>query len=205
MQALVDGSTIELTVVERGADKSQTFLVRIPNEEIRQTFETKIQSYFSSDNAQWANYGAALAKNFLSGDAENVRKTLLPLLRKYVSVRDAATKAPPENYYHGFLTAMMACAEGTISNYLSNRESGDGYADLMFTSPDQDTGVVIEIKRYQTPQEMVPAAQAALEQIQAKRYVDELLNFDCRRCWGFGIAFCRKACVVTVEDLTSRD
>lgn len=69
----------------------------------------------------------------------------------------------------------------------------------MFTSPDQDTGVVIEIKRCQTPQEMIPAAQAALEQIQAKRYIDELLIFDCR---GFGIAFCRKACVVTTADLT---
>lgn len=231
MQTLVDGGTIELTVndqltygdfrlhrsddfwtlllftgyltvVERVVGKSQTFLVRIPNEEIRQTFETKIQAYFSSDNAQWANYGASLAKSLLTGDAENVRKTLLPLLRKYVSVRDTATKAPPENYYHGFLTAMMACAEGTISNCLSNRETGDGYADLLFTSPDQDTGVVIEIKRCQTPQEMIPAAQAALEQIQAKRYIDELLNFDCRHCRGFGIAFCRKACVVTTADLT---
>ena len=52
------------------------------------------------------------------------------------------------------------------------------------------------------PQEMIPAAQAALEQIQAKRYIDELLNFDCRHCRGFGIAFCRKACVVTTADLT---
>lgn len=231
MQTLVDGGTIELTVneqltygdfrlhraddfwtlllftgyltvVQRVTGKRQTFLVRIPNEEIRETFETKIQAYFSSDNAQWANYGDALAKSFLAGDAENVRKTLLPLLRKYVSVRDAATKAPPENYYHGFLAAMMACAEGTIGNCQSNRETGDGFADLMFTSPDQDTGVVIEIKRCQTPQEMVPSAQAALEQIREKRYVDELLNFDCRRCWGFGIAFCRKACVVTVQALT---
>ena len=104
-----------------------------------------------------------------------------------MSVRDAATKAPPENYYHGFLAAMMACAEGTISNCLSNRETGDGYADLMFTSLDQDTGVVIEIKRCQTLQEMIPAAQAALEQIQTKRYLDELLNFDYRHCRGFGI------------------
>lgn len=86
-----------------------------------------------------------------------------------------------------------------LSNCLSNHKTGDGYADLMFTSPDQDTGVVIEIKRCQTPQEIIPAAQAALEQIQAKRYIDELLIFDCR---GFGIAFCRKACVVTMADLT---
>lgn len=119
-----------------------------------------------------------------------------------MSGRDAATKAPPENYYHGFLAAMMACAEGTIGNCQSNRETGDGFADLIFTSPDQDTGVVIEIKRCQTPQEMIPAAQAALEQIQAKRYIDELLNFDCRHCRGFGIAFCRKACVVTTTNLT---
>mgnify|MGYP004714741131 CR=1 FL=1 len=103
-----------------------------------------------------------------------------------MSIRDTATKAPPENYYHGFLAAMMACAEGTIGNCQSNRETGNGFADLMFTSPDQDTGVVVELKRRQSPQKMVPSGQAPLKPIRGKSYVVQLFNLARRRCGGGG-------------------
>mgnify|MGYP002515677958 CR=1 FL=1 len=190
-----------LTIQERLPGKNQCFRVRIPNEEIRLTFEKKIRAHFSKANSQLVNRGVELAHSFLSGNAENVRKTLLPLLRKYISVRDSATKAPPENYYHGFLTAMLACAGSTIENFHSNRESGNGFADLVFTSPDQDVGVIVEIKRCNKDQEMMTSAQKALAQIKTQNYVQELMNYDCRQLWGFGIAFYGKACVITVTEL----
>lgn len=131
MQTLVDGGTIEITVNEKltYSDFSQhnsedfwtlllftgyltvdspvkgqldTYRLRIPNEEIRDTFEKNVRALYSRKNRQYVRYGEDLSQAFLSGQADAVRRILLPLLRRYVSVRDEATKAPPENYYHGF-------------------------------------------------------------------------------------------------------
>ena len=40
------------------------------------------------------------------------------MLQKYVSVRDTATKAPLENYYHGFLNGIFTCCENLITDYI---------------------------------------------------------------------------------------
>ncbi len=231
MQTLVDGGTIEIKVNEKltysdfmyhNADDFWTLLlftgylttttrgnvsnaywVKIPNEEIRDTFENKVRALYSKKNRQYARYGENLADALLTGDADDVRKILLPLLRRYVSVRDEATKAPPENYYHGFLSALLICAGDKAANLHSNSEAGVGFADLVFTSEDLDTGVVIEIKRCNKPDEMPAAAEAALKQIKDKRYAQAFDGYQCARLQGFGIAFCKKLCVVKTESLAS--
>ena len=76
------------------------------------------------------------------------------------------------------------------------------YADLVLTSPDMDTGVVIEVKRCSRPEIMAQEAQAALDQIRAKRYAEVFEGYQCPTCYGFGIAFSKKLCVVKVERLT---
>ena len=190
-----------LTVAER-LSTSNAYRVRIPNIEIRDTFEKKVRAQYSTKNRQYARYGQDLAAALLSGDADAVRRILLPLLKRYVSVRDEATKAPPENYYHGFLSAMLICAGDTITELQSNAEAGSGYADLVLTSPDMDTGVVIEVKRCSRPEIMAREAQAALDQIRAKRYAEVFEGYQCPTCYGFGIAFSKKLCVVKVERLT---
>ena len=194
-----------LTAEERVKGALNTYRVRIPNEEIRDTFEKNVRSLYSKKNKQYARYGENLATAFLSGETDAVRRVLLPLLRRYVSVRDEATKAPPENYYHGFLSAMLICAGSTAANLRSSPEAGQGIADLVFTSEDLDTGVVIEIKRCNKPEEMPKAARAAIEQIKAKKYIQAFDGYECRKCLGYGIAFCKKLCVVVVEELRSED
>ncbi len=229
MQTLVDGNTIDLTINDKltysdfaghNSDDFWTLLlftgyltvverlpgvnfyrVKIPNEEIRLTFENKVRSLYSKANKQYAQHGEALAAAFLSGDADAVRKILMPLLRRYVSVRDEATKAPQENYYHGFLLAMLICAGDKAANLHSNTEAGAGFADLVFTSEDLDVGVVIEVKRCAKPEEMPQAAQDALEQIKIRRYAQAFDGYQCAQCFGFGVSFCKKLCVVKAEAL----
>lgn len=190
-----------LTVAER-LSTSNAYRVRIPNIEIRDTFEKKVRAQYSTKNRQYARYGEDLAAALLSGDADAVRRILLPLLKRYVSVRDEATKAPPENYYHGFLSAMLICAGDAVTELQSNAEAGCGYADLVLTSPDMDTGVVIEVKRCSRPEIMAQEAQAALDQIKAKRYAEVFEGYQCPTCYGFGIAFSKKLCVVKVGRLS---
>lgn len=97
---------------------------------------------------------------------------------------------------------MLICAGDTITELQSNAEAGSGYADLVLTSPDMDTGVVIEVKRCSRPEIMAQEAQAALDQIRAKRYAEVFEGYQCPTCYGFGIAFSKKLCVVKVERLT---
>lgn len=230
MQTLVDGGTVEITVndklnyndfahhnpqdfwtlllftgyltaVEPVVGRLDTYRVRIPNEGILDAFKKNIEAHFSETNRQYAEVGQRLAAAVFGGDAEAVKAVLAPLLRRYVSVRDAATKAPAENYYHGFLSAMLACAGDAVVNFHSNAEAGDGFADLVFTSADQTIGVVVEIKRCEKRQAMPEATSAAVQQIKERHYVEGLDGYGCRKVWAYGVAFCGKSCLVSCERL----
>jgi len=96
---------------------------------------------------------------------------------------------------------MLVCAGDKASNLYSNSEAGDGFADLVFTSEDLDTGVVIEIKRCNKPDEMPLSAEAAIKQIKDRHYAQAFDGYQCSQILGFGIAFCRKLCVVKTEFL----
>ena len=226
MQSLVDGNAVDLSLNEKLTygdfvqHKSQDFWtlllytgyltveerlglnrwrVRIPNEEIRDSFAKNIKLRFSEENAEFVTYGRDFAKAALDGDADKMAEILVPLLTGYVSVRDSASKAPAENYYHGFLTALLSCAGSYAKDVRSNVEAGDGYADLVFTSGvgSKRIGVVIEVKRCSRPEEMYDTADAALQQIKDKKYTAYLDRLRCGKECTYGIAFCRKDCAVS--------
>ena len=227
MQTLVDGGEIELTINDKLTygdfaqhdpqdfwtlllysgyltvvdylDASNTYRVKIPNEEIRNTFISKVKSRFSRANKKFVSYGRDFAKAALDGDCDGMADILGPLLKNYVSVRDTATKAPAENYYHGFLSGLLGCAGEYAQDVLSNVESGDGYADLLFTSGagSKRIGVVIEIKRCANPDDMYDYADAAVKQIQEKHYTAYLDRLRCGKKCVYGIAFCRKDCAIS--------
>lgn len=187
-----------LTVVERLASLN-TYRVKIPNEEIRNTFINKVKARFSKANKEFVSYGRDFAKAALEGNNDAMLDVLATLLDNYVSVRDSATKAPAENYYHGLLTGLLGCAGSYAKDLRSNVEAGDGYADLIFTSGvgSQRIGVVIELKRCAKPEDMYDTADAALRQIKNKRYTAYLDRLRCGKKCVYGIAFCRKDCAVS--------
>lgn len=230
MQALVDGQLIEitvneklnyndleehnpsdfwtlllysgcLTVAEQITGTSNAFRVKIPNEEVRETFREKILGYFSKSNRQFRQHAVEMAHAALKADAACVKRVLMQLLINYVSVRDAATKASAENYYHAFLLGLLTGAEGIITNLTSNVESGDGYADMIFTDAFEETGVVIEVKRCAKKTKMADAAERAMKQICDKQYDTYLWKIGCSEVIGLGIAFSGKSCAVTAAVL----
>ena len=185
-----------LTIAERLPESVTSFRVRIPNQEVLETFLNTVKQYFSKDTGVSARHGLLLAKAAFSGDDRAMKNVLRPVLEGYVSVRDAAGRAKPENYYQGFLSALFACAGTFVHNFSANREAGDGYADILFTSAKEDIGVVIEIKRCQRKEDMIKAAESALKQVQVRCYTQGLREYDCVRSYAYGIAFCGKSCVV---------
>ena len=160
------------------------------------------EPYFST-NPNIKNYTTNFVKGLFTGDATSVENNLTLLLNKYVSLRDFATKAPAENYYHGFLNGLLIERADFIKTHVSNIESGDGYVDLILESLDGKTAVVIEIKQTKERKDSkIEACQKALKQIKDNHYADEYIsNLDYQSVYIYGMCFHKKLCSVLVEQV----
>ena len=183
--------------------ESDEYSVYIPNEEIRKCFKSRILNYFKTNSVMKASTGE-LVKGLFEGDAEKVQDNLNLLLGKYVSIRDFATNAPKENYYHGFMNGLLVNGTSLIEEQKSNFESGDGYIDLIIKSL-KNRGVIVIMELKQTSDEnedKVLIAQDAVEQIIQKKYADPYIKRnDIKAVLTYGICFCKKECVVVGRKL----
>ena len=175
----------------------------IPNEEIRKCFKSKILNFFKTNSVMKTSTGE-LVKGLFEGDAEKVQDNLNTLLGKYVSIRDFASNAPKENYYHGFMNGLLVNGTSLIEEQKSNFESGDGYIDLIIKSI-RSRGVIVILELKQTSDEnedKVLIAQDAVEQIIQKKYADPYIKRnDIKAVLTYGICFCKKECVVVGRKL----
>lgn len=113
------------------------------------------------------------------------------------------TKAPDdmkENFYHGLLLGLL---RGSNPDWLikSNRESGDGFSDIMIMPENPDAGIVIEVKYARNIKELDTACEIAMAQIKEKRYDEALRNEGRCDIIAYGIAFSRKRCKALGERL----
>ena len=193
-----DKTTEEL---KKANTSSKNFFARIPNLEIRECFTQNIQQKFKEQLSK-DNTASTLVNSFLDGKAQEASDILFDLLQHYVSVRDTATKAPHENYYHGFLNGLFSNCKDIITDYHSNYESGDGYADITFKSRRNSIAVVIEIKAVTREEDLDEYAQRALEQIEEKNYCAPFLKISrVKNILAFGIAFSGKDCAVALNKI----
>ena len=176
--------------------------VRIPNLEIRKCFKNDIQKRFD-DVLKKDNLADKIANALFTGDTEFVQTNLRIYLKKFVSIRDTATKAPHENYYHGFLNGVFTnCSKDFLTEYHSNYESGDGYADITFKSEYSEKAVIIEIKAASVGSDLIPLSENAINQVENKDYaVPFLQNSMTQSIFAYGIAFSGKNCLVACKKL----
>ena len=175
--------------------------VRIPNQEILECFTYNIKERFSNV-VRNDNLPDRLVSAFANGNTKDISDIFFDMLQKYVSVRDSATKAPLENFYHGFLNGIFSGCEGLISEFRSNYESGNGYADITFKTERNSKAVIIEIKATSKDEEMDELAAVALSQIEEKNYALPFTKVSkITDIYAYGIVFCRKDCIVTFKKL----
>ena len=148
---------------------NKNVVARIPNLEILGCFDKNIKARFSNV-VKKDNLALNIANALLEGNVDFVQNKLGPLLRSFVSIRDTATKAPLENYYHGFLNGIFTSCEKLVSEYHSNYESGNGYPDITFKAERNTKAVIIEIKATSNEEDMDELATNALSQIEEKNY-----------------------------------
>ena len=193
----------ELTQKEELAkENNKDIFARIPNLEILECFTKNIKDRFNNKIAP-NSVADTLANNLFEGKAEIASETIFNLLQSYISIRDNATKAPHENYYHGYLNGLFSnCSVNFFSEYHSNYESGDGYADIVFKSKREDKVVIIEIKTCSGSESKKSKARVALAQIEDKNYAKPYLeNEDISSIYAYGIAFSGKSCSILAKKL----
>lgn len=195
------GYLTKIGEVKMPDSESYAYRLVIPNKEVREVFILQIQEWFKAVVAKDDDTMKLLSKAILDKDEKQIARQLNIVMSRMISILD--TKAPDamkENFYHGLLLGLL---RGSNPDWLikSNRESGDGFSDILIEPEDPDAGIVIEVKYAKEMKELDAACEAAMAQIKNKRY-DEALR-DEGRCdiLAYGIAFCRKRCRVVGEKL----
>ena len=146
---------------------------------------------------------AELVKGLFEGDAERVENNLFTLLGKYVSIRDCATNAPKENYYHGFMNGLLINSVSYAREFKSNVESGNGYVDLVALSASNDSVIILELKKTDNPfDNRKKIAREAVQQIIDTGYAEAYMdNETICSVYAYGLCFCKKTCSVAVQKL----
>ena len=192
--------TDEAEFSKDGKTNKEVF-ARIPNLEILECFSSNIKERFSYDFKEH-NLHNKLVDAFSCGNQKEIYDIFFDMLQKYVSIRDTATKAPLENYYHGFLNGIFTSCEKLVSEYHSNYESGNGYPDITFKAERNTKAVIIEIKATSNEEDMDELATNALSQIEEKNYAQPFIKQSkITEIYAYGLVFCKKDCLVFCKKL----
>ena len=197
----VDWEKTDEAELSKDSKTNKEIFARIPNLEILECFEHNIKTRFSSEFVK-LNLHNKLVDALSCGNQKETYDIFFDMLQKYVSIRDTATKAPLENYYHGFINGIFTCCENIISDYHSNYESGSGYPDITFKAERNTKAVIIEIKATSNDEDMDELASNALSQVEEKNYALPFVKTaKITEIYAYGLVFCKKDCLVTVKKL----
>ena len=192
--------TDEAELSKDGKTNKEVF-ARIPNLEILGCFNNNIEERFGNV-VKRDNLALNISNALLEGNIDFVQNKLGPLLRSFVSVRDTATRAPHEDYYHGFLNGIFTNCKDSLGEYHSNYESGDGYADITFNNLGGTKACVIEIKVCKEKESRAKKANEAIEQILEKHYADAIFEDEnITYVNAVGMVFSGKNCFITCKKL----
>lgn len=174
------------------------YKLAIPNLEVRDIFKTQIMEYFKEGVAKDGDTLKQLCDALKGGDAEKVERLFEGYLKKTISIRDTfVEKSLKENFYHGILLGILGVKEDW--GVFSNRETGDGYSDIMIETEDSEMGIIIEIK-YAGDGNLLNACEKALKQVEETKYEEMLLENGVEKILKYGIACYMKHCKVMCSE-----
>lgn len=175
----------DLPSEEWKALKSGELALVIPNEEIHEIFKTTIQKWFA-DYAQSSDR-TALFDSVWRGNESALTSQMNILLRQTISYHDYK-----EDFYHAFLAGIFAGGGFIVE---SNREHGEGRSDVVVKDMRGGRIAVFEVKYVRKPDQLECGCDTALRQIDERMYAKEYED-DYEQILCYGIAFCRKRCLV---------
>ena len=162
--------------------------VSIPNREIGFVYKKEILDQLSEIVPQ--GLAVSIQESLFAGDAAKLKESMEKLLLESVSFYDTSD----ESFYHGLVLGLCAMMDNRY--YIrSNREAGEGRYDIQLM-PKVKTlpGILIELKAAKKAEhsELKALAEAALSQINDRKYDAEMISQGIKEIVKYGAAFCGK-------------
>lgn len=192
-------STLFMTgyLTQRGESSGNRYNLVIPNREIRNIITNHILKMFKENVKDDGKTISDLCDALLNKNPEKVELIFTEYMKKTISIRDTFARKPTkENFYHGLLLGILGFKENW--SVMSNRESGDGFGDILIRIEDEDVGIVIEVK-YADDGNLQGECEKALQQIIDIRYTEALEQEGIHTIIKYGIACYRKKCKVLMR------
>ncbi len=182
-------------LTHRGMTGDKRYDLVIPNREIRNIITEHIITLFKEQVENDGDMMNEFCNALKNGEPDKVQRLFTEYMKKTVSVRDTFVRKPiKENFYHGMLLGILGYKGGW--SVRSNRESGEGFSDIMIQIDGCDTGIIIEVKYTDKAENMETECRKALKQIVDKKYIDAFHFMDIHKVLKYGITCNIKKCVV---------
>ena len=185
-------------LTQRGRVDARRYKLAIPNLEIRDIFKTQIMEYFKESVAKDGETLKRFCEALEKGEEKQVELLFEGYLKKTISIRDTfVRKSMKENFFHGILLGILGVKEEW--GVFSNQETGEGYSDILVETENSETSILIEVK-YANDGNLDQACKRALEQIEERKYDEELRENGVDKILKYGIACYMKRCKVKLAD-----
>ena len=162
------------------------------NKEVCMMFENMITDWFSDDDVPYNEFVTALLASDVAGMNHYMNEVALETMSFFDTGRKASNHTRPERFYHGFVLGLIVELRGRYK-ISSNRESGYGRYDVMLEPlRKNELAFIFEFKiQDQQEKNLNETVQRALEQIDRKKYVEELYAKDIKeeQIHKYGFAF----------------
>ena len=185
-------------LTQAGRVDARMYKLRIPNLEIRDIFETQIMEYFRESVRKDGDTLKKFCEALENGEEKRVEGIFESYLKKTISIRDTFVRKPmKENFYHGILLGILGVKEEW--GVFSNRETGEGYSDILIETENGEMAILIEVK-YANDGDLDLACKKALKQVEERKYDEELRENGAEKILKYGIACYMKRCRVKLSD-----
>ena len=185
-------------LTHKGRVDTKRFRLAVPNREIRNIITEQVLALFKQDVEKDGQLLNDFCTALSDGHTDEVERLFSEYMKKTISVRDTfARKELKENFYHGLLLGILGFKAGW--SVMSNRESGNGFSDIMIMIDDAEIGIVIEVK-YAESHDLEAICKDALKQMIDKRYTEYFEQQGIKKILKYGIACRVKECKVMLEE-----
>ena len=124
-----------------GESENGMYKLVIPNKEVLEVFVLQIREWFDRVVANDQASTKKINCGFLEGKVEDIEHELTMFLGETISVLDTkARNEEKEIFYHGILIGILKSKSDWAVR--SNRESGDGFADILVKPKNPDAGII---------------------------------------------------------------
>lgn len=184
-------------LTQKGKIEGNRYKLAIPNLEIRSIYTSQIMTLFQENVKKDGQLLTQFCDALNQGNTSEVENCLNRYLRKTISIRDTFVKKQlKEDFYHGILVGILGLKD--YWGITSNRETGDGYSDIVVETENSQKGIILEVK-YAHDGNLEAASQKAVKQIEKTNYAQELQDEGIDTILKYGIAFYKKRCKVELK------